>query len=373
MNNIGSITNQMSVNIPTRVDAAKHIKNAQTVGTTELKGQEKKEMAVEHDTVTIDKSQMLLNLEGVSGEKADVKKEGETQQSDSFAGHQMSLLLDEETMYMGLSGASAGELKDSLAGIEHTYPGITERVENLDSRASNAGYSKEMSSMFGGIVQDDKPWSTREFDNGKVKEYIAEKKVNHPELNTTDVDANYDMKKTLHAKGQMVSDLHEMFPQDKFPGVSIAARVKSKDSLAGKLKTKQAQGKNYTIADATDLVGSRVIAANLGDVKGITEAIEQRYGDKILEKINYYEKPNGGYRAIHYIMDRDGVPVELQVCTKDMRVAFDAYHDTVYKQNPNEPMSEPVKNFYETLVDKAMYMDSAGYVGNRDKYRGEAG
>jgi ppGpp synthetase/RelA/SpoT-type nucleotidyltranferase len=149
--------------------------------------------------------------------------------------------------------------------------------------------------------------------------------------------------------------------------------VKSKDSLEGKLKTKQAQGKNYTIADATDLVGSRVIASNLGDIKGITEAIEKKYGDKILEKINYYENPNGGYRAIHYIMDRDGVPVELQVCTKDMRVAFDAYHDTVYKQNPNEPMSAPVKNFYETLIDKAMYMDSAGYVGSRENSHHESG
>lgn len=249
-----------------------------------------------------------------------------------------------------------------LDKLSTVYPGLTQRVNTLHSQACSCGYTKEGAEEIESCISQQKPWSTREFDAGRLKDHIETKKANHPELTGADVDKHYDMASTLKAKNKMMSELEWMFPQDKYPGVSFAGRVKSKESLKNKIETKQSQGKDYSLADATDLVGVRVVADKLEQVEGITKAIEEKYGDNILEKSNYYETPNGAYKAIHYIVDKDGVTSEIQVSTKNMRVAFDAFHDTVYKESPDQPLTPSMKEYFTQLVSEAIYMDGREFL-----------
>lgn len=268
-----------------------------------------------------------------------------------------TLLMEPERQ--GVSDANA-EFFHILGKLEKTYPGISLRVADLERKAKAEGYHPSKTPGLESEIVQDKPWSTKKWDPAGIERYKEARKAKHPELNTTDVK-NYDMEAALEVKDEVISDLYQMFPRDKYPGFSIAARAKSRESLAGKLLTKAREGRDYKIGDATDLVGARVITPNVSDLKEVTQSIEKKYGDSIIEKTNYYENPKGPYRAIHYIVDINGQPTEIQVSTQNMRIAFDAYHDTCYKYDPKNPLSDSMKARFEGIIDKAIYLDGLEY------------
>ena len=151
---------------------------------------------------------------------------------------------------------------------------------------------------------------------------------------------------------KLTAELAAFAAEARAQGASVighSQRTKSSTSLVNKImdrdkeRTKaEAAGKKvsaepYTIASATDLLGGRVVVADLKSLEAVMKLVEQKYGGegRILEKENKFIKNNGTdnpYRAVHYIIKADdGHCFELQLKTEASMVSSDLYHNAVYK------------------------------------------
>ncbi len=111
-------------------------------------------------------------------------------------------------------------------------------------------------------------------------------------------------------------------------GAKVEGRVKTPFSLVNKLRRKYMGkvkvAKGGELIGLTDVAGTRIVLPDQPSVDVATAAIES--GFEILEKEDFYEAPQAGYRAVHYIVIVNGVPVELQVKTRRMSAIADASH-----------------------------------------------
>ncbi len=347
------------------------IRNARIAGSSEVKSAEKK-LLEQTDKVFISKNmQASVAPQEKGGSSQEVSQSKTEEKAEKQVVEWEKALLDTLSSSSGEVHLSEDAYKvnfeflDALNRVSKVYPDITERICKLESEALEKGYDPSQTPVLEKKVLAEKPWSSREWPTDKLDKYVAARKAADPRLNSTDVKY-YDFERALEVKDKVLGELSSLFPKDKHPGITVVARAKTPESLAGKIKSKRAKGLDYTLGDATDLVGARIIADKMEDLKVITEAIEKKYGGVIQEKTNYYEHPKGPYRAIHYIVDIDGQPTEIQVSTKRMRVSFDAYHDTVYKEDPNHPLSEPTKKRFGRLVDQALYLDCREFLEARE-------
>lgn len=114
------------------------------------------------------------------------------------------------------------------------------------------------------------------------------------------------------------------------PKAEVTSRVKSTPSTVNKLNRK-------SLASIQDSAGVRVLTdsyAQLVDAKNqAIRRLEQQKGVKIVKVEDFYAHPKEGneaYRAVHIDIQRDGVPVEIQLKTKRMQDIHDEIH-TSYK------------------------------------------
>lgn len=142
-------------------------------------------------------------------------------------------------------------------------------------------------------------------------------------------------------QGTVVDDL--MNTLGGHPGLDVAYRVKTADSLFHKVADKQAEGVDYHVGDATDMLGIRVFTTDTRQLADVLDTVVEHYGGlgdqgRILEVTNTYASPrpkSPHYRAVHLLVKAEvgGRPVvfELQLVTARASVANDLFHDTVYK------------------------------------------
>ena len=119
---------------------------------------------------------------------------------------------------------------------------------------------------------------------------------------------------------------------------SIENRVKSEDSLIGKLERK---GQKYkTISDITDLVGMRVITYYTDDVDKVAAIAKRMFDidwDNSVDKRKLHQLTSFGYNSLHYVChlkkgDEDAeIPFELQMRTALQHVWSAIEHDIGYK------------------------------------------
>lgn len=112
-------------------------------------------------------------------------------------------------------------------------------------------------------------------------------------------------------------------------GAKVQGRVKKPYSIINKLRRKR-------LGTLTDIAGTRIVVPDRAGLDRATEAIEQDF--EVIEKLDYYETPQAGYRAVHYIIRVDGKPVEVQVKTRRMSAISGASH-TPYKRGELDEVS----------------------------------
>jgi len=116
------------------------------------------------------------------------------------------------------------------------------------------------------------------------------------------------------------SQLRDLRPQlGKF---KIKSRTKTPYSMINKLRRKK-------LPELTDMVGGMLVAADQKQLDKADRIIEREWD--VIDREDFYAKPQNGYRAIHYTVRIDGHPVELQLKTWRMSRIADFSH-TAYKR-----------------------------------------
>lgn len=99
----------------------------------------------------------------------------------------------------------------------------------------------------------------------------------------------------------------------------IKTRIKSYDSISGKMKKKELDF-TYTniISNLNDIAGMRIVCSFIPDVYKIVEMLERQEDIKVLEHKDYIKNPKkSGYSSYHIIVL---VPVYLSNMTIDVKV-----------------------------------------------------
>lgn len=118
--------------------------------------------------------------------------------------------------------------------------------------------------------------------------------------------------------------------------VEIISRVKEKQSAINKMKVRNLVSANQI----SDFIGYMIITDTVEDVYKMKNRIENGLGDCIEE--DYIKNPKNGYKSVHlnYLVEKN-IPLEIQIKTKQMKVAQDIVHDRIYK---NFSLSEDLRN-----------------------------
>ena len=121
---------------------------------------------------------------------------------------------------------------------------------------------------------------------------------------------------------------------------AIATRIKTEESLAGKLERK---GQKYTsLEDITDLVGARVITFYTDDVDRIASIAEKLFEidwANSVDKRRLHQLDSFGYNSLHYICRLPGFAYrfEVQLRTTLQHAWASINHDSGYKSDIDIP------------------------------------
>lgn len=116
--------------------------------------------------------------------------------------------------------------------------------------------------------------------------------------------------------------------------MGLEHRVKTEDSLAGKLERK---GDKYaTLEQITDLVGVRIITYYTDDVDKVAAVVQQLFEvdwQNSVDKRKVHQLTSFGYNSLHYIckLKEGSMPFEIQMRTALQHVWSAIEHDIGYK------------------------------------------
>ena len=149
----------------------------------------------------------------------------------------------------------------------------------------------------------------------------------------------------------VLQKLRDCFAEAGLLVAAVEHRIKTEDSLAGKLLRKG--GKYKSIYDITDLVGLRVITFYTDDVDKVASVLERHYEidwDNSVDKRKAHEIDSFGYLSLHYICripessytdpahpELNQIRFEVQMRTVLQHAWANMNHDTGYKSGVEIP------------------------------------
>jgi ppGpp synthetase/RelA/SpoT-type nucleotidyltranferase len=184
-----------------------------------------------------------------------------------------------------------------------------------------------------GISNADDPNPMRKGDKESIEQLKFEKTFNYvvDTKNTLDNDLN-----------EFVDKLKEKAPSSS----AIYGRTKTPFSIINKLVSSRMLDQKRGLKD---LIGTTIAVNNLKDLTKMADLTLVGQFGKVLEFEDFYSSPKDGYRAYHFIVEHNGVPVELQIKTTRMKEIGLLSHDA-YK---NKTLNAEYMNFLTELANRA--------------------
>ena len=141
-------------------------------------------------------------------------------------------------------------------------------------------------------------------------------------------------------QAEVMRILREALERNGLIVTAVEARIKTEESLAGKLALK---GSKYaTLSDITDILGARIITFYTDDVDRIAAISEQLFEidwANSVDKRKLHQLDSFGYNSLHYICRLPGYDYrfELQLRTTLQHAWAAINHDTGYKSGVEIP------------------------------------
>ncbi len=141
-------------------------------------------------------------------------------------------------------------------------------------------------------------------------------------------------------KDEVLALLREALDKNGIVVTAVEARIKTEESLAGKLALKGA--KYATLEDITDVLGARIITFYTDDVDRIAAMAEQLFEidwNNSVDKRKLHQLDSFGYNSLHYICKMPGYPwrFELQLRSTLQHAWAAINHDIGYKSGIEIP------------------------------------
>ena len=140
------------------------------------------------------------------------------------------------------------------------------------------------------------------------------------------------------AAQEVAAILREALSRNGLVVTAVETRVKTEESLAGKLALK---GQKYqSLEDITDILGARVITFYTDDVDRIASMAEQLFDidwTNSVDKRRLHQLDSFGYNSLHYICRFKDIRFELQLRTTLQHAWAAINHDTGYKSGVEIP------------------------------------
>jgi len=178
------------------------------------------------------------------------------------------------------------------------------------------------------------------FDKSKYKavygDYDKDGIVNIDDANPLDktkagkvegVELRKTFDKLLGVKAELdeiMYDAVETLDEKAPKGADIYARTKTPYSILKKLVEKRMLDPKRGL---TDMIGTTIAVDNQKELEKVRDDIDGGLLGKVLDRDDFYKTPNAGYMAYHYIVEYKGVPVEVQLKTKNMKKLHEVSHE----------------------------------------------
>ena len=166
--------------------------------------------------------------------------------------------------------------------------------------------------------------------------------------------AEYDALLPIYRRLERIVEisLQNIIDNNGLTVTAVSARVKSRESLAGKLALKG--DKYHSLGDITDILGARVITFYTDDVDRIAALTEKLFDidwENSVDKRRLHDTDSFGYNSLHYICRLPKSIVNEPDCPQLNEISFelqprhrlqDGCGDTALLYAPNQPFGRYV-------------------------------
>ena len=228
--------------------------------------------------------------------------------------------------------ANANKFNSLVSDIRFEKGGRTISIVNDGVKFDKSKYK----AIYGDYDKD----GTVNIDDANPLDASKKNKVEQVELKDT-----FD--KLLSVKAELddvmydaVDTLDKKAPKD----ADIYARTKTPYSILKKLVEKRMLDPEKGL---TDMVGTTIAVENQKELEQVRDDIDGGLLGKILDRDDYYKSPKAGYKAYHYIVEYQGIPVEVQLKTKTQKKLHEISHESYKKGNLNPKGLEKMSDLFE--------------------------